>query len=162
MFWNYFSITWLDSWDVMCSNSDRPQHAWKSYPVQSQVQYDNPFIYKLKIKFAKTEHSVWKEYLSYPWVQKAMNCWCMGVFANSVVSLLLLTAYWLEWALTCPLSHITMNPRLSQCTCEMYSANQKLLIVQYVHPGKDAPHQQYCVKEQYTDSGKFSYHFVTR
>ena len=153
-FWNCFSVTWLDSWNIICSNWDRPQHAWKSYPVQSQVLYDNPFIYKLKINFLKTEHSVWKEYLSYLWVQKAMNSWCMGVFANFVASLLPQTTDWLEWALTCPLSYITMNLKLSQCTCEMYSADQRLLIVQHVHPGEDAPHQQCCVKDKYTDEWK--------
>lgn len=49
---------------------------------------------------------------------------------------------------TCPLSYITMNLRLSQCTCEMYSADQRLLIVQHVRPGKDAP------QEAYTDEWK--------
>jgi hypothetical protein len=68
-----------------------------------------------------------------------MNSWCTTVFANSVASLLPLTTDWLEWALTCPMSYITMNLRLSHCTCEMYSADQGLLIVQHVHPGKDAP-----------------------
>jgi hypothetical protein len=57
-----------------------------------------------------------------------MNSWCRGVFAKSMALLLPLTADWLEWALTCPLSLITMNLRLSQCTCEMYSAGQRLLI----------------------------------
>lgn len=83
-----------------------------------------------------------------------MNSWCTGVFPNSVASLLPLTTDWLERALTCPLSCITMNLRLSQCACEMYSADQRLLIVQLVHPGKDAPHRQCCVKEEYTDEWK--------
>jgi len=47
-----------------------------------------------------------------------------------------------------------MNLKLSQCTCEMYSADQRLLIVQHVHPGEDAPHQQCCVKDKYTDEWK--------
>jgi len=63
----------------------------------------------------------------------------MGVFAKSLASLLPLTTDWLEWALTCPLSYIIMNLRLSQCTCVMYSADQRLPNVQHVHPGKDAP-----------------------
>lgn len=142
---------------IMCSNWDRPQHSWKSYPAQSQVQYDNPFIYKLKIKFAKTELSVWQEYLSYPWVQKAMNSWCLVVFANSVALLLPLTTDWLGCALTSPLSCIQWT---SDCLSVLVKCIQLIkvysfaVLVQHVHPGKDAPHQQCCVKEEYTDGWK--------
>lgn len=57
-----------------------------------------------------------------------MNSWCMGMFATSVAVLLVLAAEWLEWVLTCPLSHITMNLRSSQCTYEICSADQRLFI----------------------------------